>query len=213
MKNRTFGMLSTGLAVALMSAGVAFAQPAEKPAREDAPKRERPQRDAERPAREGERRGPGAEGPIRMLYRDITLSEEQRAKVRELAEAHKDQHDAFAAKLREAAKKARDAREAGDKEAAEAAMEELRKIASHPPILDLLDGYRDVLTTDADKAQFDKNVEEVVKHVKERVQGRREERREGRPEGDRPQRKGDGEGERPQRKRDGEGKSDAELDI
>lgn len=205
MKHRKLSILTTGLAVALMSGGLAIAQPAGGDGEKDRPKRERKER------AEGEQGKRHGQHLIRALYKDIELSDDQKGQVREVVGNLKEEHEAHRAKVRAARENLREARKSGDEAAIAEAREALKELITNPPILAALPDFRGVLSDSGDQAQFDQNVENVKAKIKEHAEGRKERRGERRENRD-----GDGDGERPQRKRDRDGDAGGEggsLDI
>ena len=198
MQIRWFGMMTMGLATALVCGNLALAAP-EAEGDGEHPKRERAEREGERPQRDGDRRG----NFIRALFDGIALNDEQKSELREIAsghaeevkawhEDHRDEFEAIRAKMRAA-------RENKDREAGEAARAELETLMATRPKPDAtFAAMREVLATDADKAKFDENLQKL----KERMEARRERGPEG-GDGERPKRGGDG--ERPKRGAEGEG--------
>jgi len=228
MRTRLFGLITTALAVTVLSAGVALAGP-DGERKPDRPNRERAERDGERPERPDRghrgRHGDRRHHVMAALFRGIELTDTQKQELREIGRAHREQvkawHEEHRDELEAIREKMRQARQDKDREAAEAAREQFKQLLQTRPKPDAtFDAMRGVLTTDEDKAQFDENLESIKQRFKERAKDRdkrgwREGRRPHREGGDKAKRdrdrpKRDRDGDRPQRDRDG---GDEGLDI
>lgn len=154
-------LLTAGLCLALL-APISLAQDAEKPQRDKAEKREQRQ----------EKRQEIRKKAGKMLMKDITLTDEQKTKIKAIREkakaeveawkeANKDKMEA----LREQAAKARKDK---DREALQATMQEVKKLMeTRPRPIEHADEVRAVLTADQ-QAQFDKNLK-VVQERREKM--------------------------------------------
>ena len=138
MKKTTIAAL--GLALSLVAAGAASAQSTEP----------RPERDRAGQVERGGRRG----GPDQMLLKGITLTEQQKEKIKALRQSDNGSREQF----RKAMTEAREARERGDTVTAKARMQEVRKQMDAQRDQRLA-SLRGVLTTEQQK-QFDANVAE-----------------------------------------------------
>jgi periplasmic protein CpxP/Spy len=165
-----------GLALAGSLAGVAAAQ---QPGAY-APKRERG----------GDHRGSGGRGEGRVgaggfLFRDITLTDAQKAQLKTLREAEHDKMQANKEQRRKEFDELRAAREKGDTAAVKAIMQRNRQAMEQARTAQFA-AIRNILTADQ-RVQFDKNVAELKQREAERGErfGQRG-KGEGRGKGGRP---------------------------
>jgi len=148
-----------GLGLALSLAGVAAAQ---QPGTE-APKRDRG---------EDHRGGPGGRfqgrgGPGGFLLKDITLTDAQKAQVKQLHESQKTKMDANRDAMKKQFDEARAARQRGDTTAARALMQRNRDAMEAARTQETA-ALRNILTADQ-RVQFDKNVAEMKQRQAERA--------------------------------------------
>jgi Spy/CpxP family protein refolding chaperone len=144
-----------GLGLALSLAGVAAAQ---QPGT-DAPKRDRGQ-DHRGSGGRFEGRGGG------FLLKDITLTDAQKAQVKQLHESQKAKMDANRDAMKKQFDEARAARERGDTTAARAIMQRNRDAMEAARSQEVA-ALRNILTADQ-RVQFDKNVAEMKQRQAER---------------------------------------------
>jgi len=145
-----------GLGLALSLAGVAAAQ---QPT--DSPRRDRGE----------EQRGPGGrfgrgEG---LLLKDITLTDAQKAQIKELRKSQHDKMDANREQMKKQWDEARAARQRGDTVAARSIMERNRQAMEQGRAQEVA-AIRNILTADQ-RVQFDKNVAAMKQRQAERAQG------------------------------------------
>jgi protein CpxP len=146
-----------GLALAGSLAGVAAAQ---QPGA-DAPKRDRG----------ADQRGPGGRGegrlgPVGFLFKDITLTDAQKAQVKTLREEEHDKMQANKEQRRKQFDELRAARERGDTVAAKAIMQRNRQAMEQARTAQFA-AIRNILTSEQ-RVQFDKNVAELKQRETER---------------------------------------------
>lgn len=151
-------MVAFGLAMALTagSAALAAAQGTEGA-------RQRPeqhQQRGERAGARGERGGPGA------LLHGITLSDAQKAQLKQYRDAQRAKFASERGQFRDEMQKARDARQHGDSAAARAAFQQFRAKMQERREAQIAE-IRGILTPDQQR-QFDANVAEWRKHAAER---------------------------------------------
>lgn len=199
IRNTTGGSLILASVLAV-SSGYVFAQN-DKPGPRDG---ERPaKRQADGKQKPGEPGEPGERGPRgprdgermhRMLFEGMELTDDQKAQIKEIMQAHGEERKAWHEEHKEEFQalrdKMREAREAKDKEAADAVREETKALMESAPKPDAVhDEIRAVLTEDQ-QAIFD----ERVAKMRERADEWRERRGEGRPDGPPPGMGPDGDG-------------------
>jgi Spy/CpxP family protein refolding chaperone len=147
-----------GLGLALSLAGVAAAQ--------------QPGTDAPRRDRGEDQRGPrgtfGRGGPQGLLLKDITLTDAQKAQLKELRKSQHDKMDANREQMKKQFEDARAARERGDTTAARAIMERNRQAMEQARTQEFA-AIRNILTADQ-RLQFDKNVAELKQREAQRGQ-------------------------------------------
>ena len=146
----SLALMALGLALSFGAVGAASAQSTQQP---------QGQEHAERGMRN---RGPGRE-----LFKGITLTADQKAKLQELRKSEKP-NDQF----RKAMEDARAARQRGDTAAARAQMQALRPQMEQERARQV-SAIRSILTPDQQK-QFDANVATWKQHAAERQNARRE---------------------------------------
>jgi protein CpxP len=149
-----------GLAVSLASVAAAQ-QP-----RGDAPRRDRGQEQRGPGGRFEGRGGPG--GPRGLLLKDITLSDAQKAQLKQLHESRRETMKAGREQKREQVEQLRAARERGDTAAVRATMERNRQVMEQARAQELA-AIRNILTAEQ-RVQFDKNVTEMKAREAERAQ-------------------------------------------
>src|SRR6185503_12581011 len=147
-----------GLGLALSLAGAAVAQ-------QQAP-------DSARHGRGGDHRGgPGGRfegrgGPGGQLFKDINLTDAQKAQVKQLREANRSKMDANRDAMKKQFDEARAARQRGDTAAARAIMQRNRQAMEAARAQDVA-AIRNILTADQ-RVQFDKNVAELKQREAQR---------------------------------------------
>jgi Spy/CpxP family protein refolding chaperone len=141
-----------GLGLALSLAGVAAAQ--------------QPGTEAAKRDRGEDHRGPGGRGQGRFLLKDITLTDAQKAQVKQLHESQKAQMDANRDAMKKQFDEARAARQKGDTTAARAIMQRNRQAMEAYRAQEVA-AIRNILTADQ-RVQFDKNVAEMKQRQAER---------------------------------------------
>jgi Spy/CpxP family protein refolding chaperone len=153
-KSIVMGLGGFGLALSL--AGVATGQ---QPG-SDGPRRERGE----------DHRGPGDKfgGPRGLLLKDITLSDAQKAQLKQLHESQRSAMQANHEAMKKQWDEARAARQRGDTAAARAIMERNRQ-AMEQARTQQLAAVRNILTPEQ-RIQFDKNVAELKQREAERGQ-------------------------------------------
>lgn len=154
---KTTMTMALGLALSLGAVGVASAQATQQP-----------QRHEHEQGRRGMRRGPGGE-----LFKGITLTADQKTRLKELRKAEKPNDE-----LREAMQEARALRQKGDTAGARAKMQALRPQMEQQRERQFA-AIRSILTPEQQK-QFDANVAEWKQHAAQRGEWRREGRVGGR---------------------------------
>jgi Spy/CpxP family protein refolding chaperone len=141
-----------GLGLALSLAGAAAAQ-------QQAP-------DSARRNRGGDHRGEGRGGPGGFLLKDISLTDAQKAQVKQLHEANRAKMDANRDAMKKQFDEARAARQRGDTTAARAIMQRNRQAMEAARAQDVA-AIRNILTADQ-RVQFDKNVAEMKQREAQR---------------------------------------------
>ena len=167
-----------GLGLALSLAGVAAAQQSGT----EAPRHERG---------EGQRGGPGGrfgKGGQGLLLKDITLSDAQKAQLKQLHESQKTSMKANHEAMKKQFDEARAARQRGDTATARAIMERNRPAMEAARAQELA-AIRNILTADQ-RMQFDKNVAELKQREAERGQRVGQNGQRGRGRGGKPGGKG-----------------------
>lgn len=129
----------------------------------------------------GEMRGRGPGGARGLLFKDIKLTDAQKAQLKQLHETQKSQFEATRDARKKEWEQMRAAREKGDTVAARAIMDKNRQLMEQRRTQDLA-AIRNILTADQ-RVQFDKNVAELQARVSEHGFGRGGRR--GGPEGER----------------------------
>ncbi|HKO15855.1 MAG TPA: Spy/CpxP family protein refolding chaperone [Gemmatimonadaceae bacterium] len=167
---KTMMSMGLGLALSLGAAGAVFAQ-STQPA---APRDQSAQGHHER----GQRGARGERGPGRFLLKGITLSDAQKAQVKQLRESQRTQMQASRDQFRKEMQDARALREKGDTAGAKAKMQALRSTMQQNREREMA-SLRGILTPDQQKT-FDANVAQM----KERAQARMQKRANGQ-QGDR----------------------------
>ncbi|MEM1209940.1 MAG: Spy/CpxP family protein refolding chaperone [Planctomycetota bacterium] len=188
-------------AVGFLGIGSALAEPG------NGDKGERPQRSADSGERgerggpsAGERRGPGGPGgerrggrdALRLLFRDIQLTDSQREEVREKMTQARDERRAWmeanGAELRELRERFQDARSIEDTDAMQAIGQELRTMMSAgPQPMDVAEDVRGMLTEEQAE-QFDANLAELETRMEQRRNEARQNAGSGGPGGERAER-------------------------
>jgi periplasmic protein CpxP/Spy len=148
---RTMIATAMGLALSLGAVGVASAQATQQPPRQ-----------RQEQGQWGRRRGPGRE-----LFKNINLTADQKAKLKELRKGEKPNEQ-----FRKAMEDARAARQRGDTAAARAQMKALRPQMEQARERELA-AMRSILTPEQQR-QFDANVAAWKQHAAERQEARRE---------------------------------------
>ncbi|MEM0913794.1 MAG: Spy/CpxP family protein refolding chaperone [Planctomycetota bacterium] len=177
--NQPYWTLTLAVAAAgLLAVGPALAAPSNTSGES---KGDRPQRSAESSER-GQRGGPGGErargrDTIRLLFRDIQLSDSQREDIREVMAQARDERRAWMEEngdeIRELRERMQDASAIRDTDAMQSIGQDLRAIMSAgPQPMAVAEEVRGMLTEDQVE-QFDANVVEVEERMAQRrAQGR-----------------------------------------
>lgn len=147
---RTMMATAMGLALSLGAVGVASAQATQQP-----------------PRQHQEQGHWGRRGPGGQLFKNINLTAEQKAKLKEMRKSEKPNEQ-----FRKAMQDARAARQRGDTAAARAQMKALRPQMEQARERQFA-AIRSILTPDQQK-QFDANVAEWKQHASQRQEARRE---------------------------------------
>lgn len=148
---RTMMATAMGLALSLGAVGVASAQATQQPPRQ-----------RQEQGQWGHKRGPGGE-----LFKNINLTTDQKAKLKDLRKSEKPNKQ-----FRKAMEDARAARQRGDTAAARAQMQALRPQMEQARERQFA-AMRSILTPEQQR-QFDANVAEWKQHAAHRQEARRE---------------------------------------
>lgn len=148
---RTMMATAMGLALSLGAVGVASAQATQQPPRQ-----------RQEQGQWGHKRGPGGE-----LFKNINLTTDQKAKLKDLRKSEKPNEQ-----FRKAMEDARAARQRGDTAAARAQMQALRPQMEQARERQFA-AMRSILTPEQQR-QFDANVAEWKQHAAHRQEARRE---------------------------------------
>jgi Spy/CpxP family protein refolding chaperone len=176
IRNTTGGSLILASVLAV-SSGYVFAQndnpgpkDGERPAKRQADGKQKPGEPGE-PGERGPRGPRDGERMHRMLFEGMELTDDQKAQIKELMQAHGEERKAWHEEHKEEFQalrdKMREAREAKDKEAADAVREETKALMESAPKPDAVhDEIRAVLTEDQ-QAIFDERVAKMRERADE----------------------------------------------